>query len=284
MPTGGDLSNVPTVFTLASGRSGTHFLYQLIRRNAVDCVARHETYGFNPSMFGRPIYDFAVGDNDLIRRQLQRKKQIVESFRGKKYVETSHAFLKSWFHLALEFFPGLKFVHLVRDPLYVAKSEASRETLIEKLWVPYCHYRGGDDRRYFLWSLTGREPIFRHFDNFQLTRFQWYLIQWIEIENRAMRFLDEFENHADCFTMESPRELNSEQRVRQMFEFLDVPTRSGQLKLSGRRNRNWRATVITEEDRKQFAEVVAAMPREYVEIFRREPYAGMAWVKPLLLP
>src|SRR5262249_42616205 len=87
-------SHVPTIFTLASGRSGTHFLYEIIRRNAVDCVARHETYGFNPSLFGRPIYDYAVGDREPTRRLVERKRRIIESYGEKTYVETSHAFLK----------------------------------------------------------------------------------------------------------------------------------------------------------------------------------------------
>ena len=40
-----------TIFALASGRSGTHFLYELLRRNTRECVCRHETYSFaNPSM------------------------------------------------------------------------------------------------------------------------------------------------------------------------------------------------------------------------------------------
>jgi hypothetical protein len=272
---------VQTVFTLASGRSGTHFLYELVRRNAVDCVARHETYGFNPSMFGRPIYDYAVGDQELICRLVERKQRIIAGYGEKTYLETSHAFLKSWFYRAAEFFPGLKLVHLVRDPLYVAKSEASREELIKKVRVPFCHYRGGDGQRYFLWSLTGLEPIFRHFDGFKLTRFQWYVVQWIEIENRAMRFLDENQKHADCFTLQSPAELNDAVRIRQMFEFLGLRLQSEQIKLSGRRNRNWRATVVTAEERGQFTEVVAAMPREYLEIFGREPYAGMRSLEPL---
>jgi hypothetical protein len=274
---------VEVIFTLASGRSGTHFLYQLIRRNAVDCVARHETYGFNPSMFGRPIYDCAVGDNDLIRRLLQRKRRIVEGCRAATYVETSHAFLKSWCHLAPEFFPRLKLVHLIRDPVFVAKSEASREELIKKLRLPFCHYCGGDNERYFLWSLTGLEPIFCHYEGFKLTRFQWYVIQWIEIENRAMQFLEEFQKHGDCFTLASPQELNSAERIGQMFHFLDLPMRSGQIELSGRRNRNWRATGIEEEDRRQFAEVVATLPRKYLEIFQREPYSQLPWVKSLHL-
>jgi hypothetical protein len=273
---------VRTVFTLSSGRSGTHFLYELIRRNAADCVAKHETYGFNPSMFGRPIYDHAVGEQETIKRLLSRKCRIIDGYHTGSYMETSHAFLKSWFHLAPQFFPHLKLVHLIRDPLYVAKSEASREELIKKLQLPFCHYRGGDGGRYFLWSLTGREPIFRHFDGMNLSRLQWYVIQWIEIENRAMRFLDQFQKHRECFTLESPRELNSAERVNEMFAFLGLKTRWKQVRLGGRRNRNWRRTMITEEDRRQFAEVVRAMPAEYLEIFQREPYLGMASIESLL--
>ncbi len=230
-------------------------------------------------MFGRPIYDCALGDQEPIRRLLERKRQIIERYRGQTYVETSHAFLKSWFQLAPAFFPRLKLVHLIRDPLYVAKSEASREALIKKLRVPFCHYRGGDGNRYFLWSLTGLEPIFRHFDVASISRFQWYVIQWIEIENRATRFLDEFQRHADCFTLQSPRDLNCTERMRQMFQFLGLQFRTNQIKLSGRRNRNWRATVITDEDRRQFGDVIAAMPREYLEIFRQAHYAEMPWAK-----
>jgi hypothetical protein len=62
---------------------------------------------------------------------------------------------------------------------------------------------------------------------------------------------------------------------------LGLQMRSEQINLSGRRNRNWRATAITDEDRNQFAEVVTAMPREYLQIFRREPYAAIPWVESL---
>src|SRR5262245_1564713 len=103
-------------------------------------------------MFGRPIFDYAVGDEEQIRRLVNRKRRIIERYGNRTYLETSHAFLKSWFRLAPEFFPKLKLIHLIRDPLYVAKSEASREDLIKKLRLPFCHYRGGDGKRYFFWS------------------------------------------------------------------------------------------------------------------------------------
>jgi hypothetical protein len=270
------------VFTLSSGRSGTHFLYQLIRRNARDCAARHETYGFNPSMFGRPIYDYAVGEQTRTRRLLDRKRRIVERCGATVYVETSHAFLKSWPDLAVEYFPQSKFVHLIRDPLKVAKSEADREQLIKRFYVPLCHYRGGDENRYFRWSLTGLEPIFRQINVADLTRLQWYVIQWIEIENRAMRFLSDSGKHVDCFTLHSPLELNDAGRVAALFDVLGLKQRGPQIVIGGRRNTNWRPTVITDEDRQQFSEIVGAVPRSYLEIFRREPFASLPWAGSLV--
>jgi hypothetical protein len=264
-----------TIFTLASGRSGTHFLYELIRRNAHDCAARHETYGWNPSMFGRPIYDHAIGEASRARKLLARKQRVVEHCGAGFYAETSHAFLKSWYTLAPEFFPRLKLVHLIRDPLYVAKSEASREVLIKRLGVPFCHYCGGDGQRYFLWSLTGLEPIFQHFDPVRLSRLQWYVIQWIEIENRAMQFLDRFQKHADCFTLYSPSELNDAGRVQSMFDFLGLKLRDASITFAGRHNKNWRRTVVTDDDRRQLDDLLRQMPQTYLEIFRREPYASL---------
>ena len=52
--------------------------------------------------------------------------------------------------------------------------------------MPLRHYRGGDGKKYFRWALTGLEPIFSHLAGNPLSRFQWYVVQWIEIENRAM--------------------------------------------------------------------------------------------------
>ncbi len=270
-----------TVFTLSSGRSGTHFLYQLIRRNARDCAARHETYGLNPSMFGRPIYDYAIGKRERTRSLLDKKRRIVERARTMAYVETSHAFLKSWPDLAVEHFPQSKFVHLIRDPLKVAKSDADREQLIKQFHAPFCHYRGADGKRYFLWSLTGLEPVFQHFEDFQLTRFQWYVIQWIEIENRAMRFLNDFDKHADCFTLHAPTELNDAGRVAELFDFLGLKQRDPRIVVGGRRNANWRKTVTNDEDRNQFADIVRAMPPKYLEIFCSEPYASLPWAAAL---
>jgi len=227
-------------------------------------------------MFGRPIYDLAVGDVAAVRRQAERKAQIIGRCGSPIYVETSHAFLKSWSDAAGDLFPQAKYAHLVRDPLKVARSEANRHAWLDAFHFPFRNYRGGDGRRYPRWALTTLEPIYRELGDAPLTLFQCYVVQWIEIENRAMRFLDRFEKHADCVTLQSPHELNDPERVRAMFDFLGVRLRRSELDLGGRQNRNPRPTVIGDQERAEFAAVLARLPATYLEIFTREPYARMA--------
>ena len=277
------MAELPTVFCMASGRSGTHFLYEILRRNTLGVICRHEPYVWNPSMFGRPIYDHAVGDEGAVRKLAERKRRVIEGYSGAAgYAETSHAFLKSWADLAVEFFPKMKLVHLVRNPLYVAKSEAIREDLIHRWRLPLRNYRGGDGKPYFRWALTGLEPIFSRVRGKPLNRFQWYVIQWIEIENRAIQFLRKHYKRSDCFTVHSPVELNDPAKVQSLLEFLEFPRRGSEIHLRGSKNRTPGVrTEITEHDRAEFAEVVDLLPASYLEIFRQEPYCQWEWAKTL---
>lgn len=269
-----------TIFALASGRSGTHFLYEVVHRNALGCVARHETYINNPSMFGKPIYDHALGNSNAIRKLLEKKRRVIERFAPQTYLETSHSFLKSYYDLALEFFPQMKLVHLVRNPLKTAKSLANREELIRRLRVPFCHYRGDDGRWYFRWALTGLEPIYRYFELPKLAPFQRLLLEWIEVENRAMQFLDRYQKHADCVTLHTPTEMNDRDRLREMFERLGLKTRKGDIDLAGRTNKTPGVpTVITDEEERQFDDVVQQLPPQYKAIFAAPPYSQWDWSK-----
>jgi hypothetical protein len=273
----------PTIFCLASGRSGTHFLYEILRRNTRDTVRRHEPYLWNPSMFGRPIYDRAVGDDDALRRVALKKRRVIENYtRTAAYAETSHAFLKSWSDQAIEFWPRMKLVHLVRNPLAVAKSEAAREEIMHRWRIPFRNYRGGDGQSYFRWALTGLEPIFGYAPA-PLTRYQHYLLQWIEIENRAMRFLQQHGKAADCFTLHSPADLNSLERVQSLLEFLDLPRRSSEVILQGSQNRTPGVrTRIEPKDEQTLAEVIAWLPPEFLSIFGQPPYDAWEWSKRLI--
>jgi hypothetical protein len=270
--------SVRTIFTLASGRSGTRFLHELITRNACDCVSKHEPYLTNPSMFGRAIYAHATGDAGYVRKLLQRKRKVIGDYHPKTYVETSHAFLKSWFDLAPAYFPDTYSVHLLRHPLAVAKSFVNREAFLRKLRLPFTTYRGGDGRPYFYWSLTGLEPIFRAFFDVRLSRFQWYLLEWIEIENRAARFLALSAGEDRCVRLRVPEDINDPAQVRALFRRLGLRVRSGDLDQSGFRNATpGRPTRIGAAEMQQATALLQRLPDAYLSVFRTKAYATCDW-------
>lgn len=270
-----------TLFSLATGRSGTRFLSHLLRHNLKNAVCRHEPYfDRNPTMFGRPIHDHTQGRLEPIRKLLGRKQRRIGGFRCDVYVETSHSFLKSYYDLAEEFFPNSKFVHLIRHPLKTARSETNREQWIDKIRWPWGHYRGDDGRRFYSWSLTGLEPIYETASLPTLTLFQHYVVQWIEIENRAMQFLETFDKHDDCVTLHSPHDLNDAVRVEEMIRTLGLEPADGQIQIAGKRNRTPGAkTVITSREEDEFREVVERLPEESLEIFSHPPYANYEWAQ-----
>jgi hypothetical protein len=236
---------VRTIFTLASGRSSTRFLYEIITRNALDCVATHEPYVSNPSMFGPAVYAHASGDQAYLRALLERKRRAITRHAPKTYVETSHSFLKSWYDLAPEYFPNTGAIHLVRHPFKVAKSFVNREA--------------------------------------RLSRFQWYLLEWIEVENRAARFLDLMGTGSVCVHLRVPEDINDPEQLRMMLDRLELRSRSYEIDLSGFKNATpGQPTVITDEDYREAAELLAQLPRDYLDVFRTAPYAHCPWASELL--
>lgn len=268
-----------TIFALTSGRSGTLSLCEVLKRNATRCKIEHEPYTDprNPSMFGRAIYDHSTGRLDTVRSLLRRKRRAIERYRTPVYIETSHAFLKSYWDLAPEFFPRTKVIHLIRNPLEVARSEANREQFLDKIHFPCRRYGGAGGRRYRRWALTELEPIFEGFDLSQLTLFQRYLIQWIEIENRAMDYLRRFDMRPRCLNLYSPRDLTSPQAVAGLLDFVGVAG-AREVWLPGIKHRTPGCpTIIGDDELGQCRDVVTALPPRYLEIFQEEAYAGQAW-------
>jgi len=268
------------IFTLTSARSGTLYLRYLFRNNIPDCCCRHEPFfdRGNPTMLGPAIYDAYAGRRERIRGLLSKKLQYVNRLRCSVYLETSHAFLKSAYLAALEYFPHLKLIHLIRDPLKVAQSEAWREAWRRRLHAPFHFYRGDDGGRYFFWSLTGKEEIFQTVKRPHLTLFQRCLIQWIEVENRAVSFLSTHQLHDRCFTLHAPGDLNDATVVKSMFDFFGLPTFHIEVVLGGRKNKSLGMTnFITEADEREAEEVLEHLPERYLEIFGREPYRNQKW-------
>lgn len=267
-------------FTLASARSGTLFLRDVFRTNVRDCASRHEPFfdWGNPTLFGPAIYDAFAGRADRVRERLVRKRAYIERLRESVYLESSHAFLKSAYVAGLDVFPEMRLIHLVRDPLHVAHSETYRETWRRRVHAPFHFYVGDDRRRHFCWALTGNEEIFQHFKGSHISMFQWYLIQWIEIENRAMRFLDDHQLHQRCFALNSSRDLNDPIKIKAMFAFFELPMKQPRVVLGRRRNKSiGHRTVITAENEREWEDVLRRLPERYLEIFEREPYRELAW-------
>lgn len=265
------------IFVLANGRSGTKFLTDLFRHNVKNCICKHEPF---PDMFGRPIYWYTKGEINKIRRLFYIKKLRIDHSFGKVYIETNHAFLKSFCDVAMEFFPDMKLIHLIRNPLKVAKSELNRHLVIDRVHLPFRYYKIGG-KKYFRWALTGEEKIFQDIRHLNLTLYQKYVVQWIEIENRAMRFLDKYNKHKDCFTLSIPEDINNPSAIKDLFDFLGVKLKRKSICIKGRKNKTPGAkkTIVTEKDKAQFREVINSLPSEYLNIFKKEPYTRFSWSK-----
>ncbi|MBA4019069.1 MAG: hypothetical protein C0483_18025 [Pirellula sp.] len=273
------------VFVLATGRSGTHFLHSLCRANVREACCRHEPYFTprNPNMFGKAIDAHTRGDEVVIRRLIEKKQRYVSGLRTRSYIETSHAFLKSYYDLAPEYFDDLRVFYLLRDPVKTALSEANRHQLIDRLRIPFCHYRGADGKKYFRWSLTGNEPIYQSFRGEPLTLFQHYFLQWIETQNRAVWFLDRFEMHDRCAVLDSPRELNDPGCMKAAFEKLELPLRESVVRLTGGKNRTPGVpTEVTQNEEQEAEALLKRLPYDYLTIFQRPMFARFGWTAQLL--
>ena len=126
----------------------------------------------NPNTFGVPIYERLGAHRPHTRRLLERKAAWRSRQRAGVYVETSHAFLKAHSDLVDDYFEDVRYLRLIRNPLEVARSAANREMAIHRVRNPFRYYRAPDGRRYFRWSLTGREPVFDRFGDRPLSLFQ----------------------------------------------------------------------------------------------------------------
>ena len=273
-----------TIFTLSSARSGTTFLSRIIQNNCTGCKAIHEPYFnfLNPNGFGKPIEHYCNGNITALRKMMKKKARYISKIRTDHYLESNHAFLKSFGHVAMEFFSDMKLVHLIREPLSVAKSELNREEWINQLRIPFRNYRDSQHKKQFRWTLYGKEPIFMEADRDKITRLQFYFLQWIEIENRAMQFIKEYNKEKDTFTVHVPKEINNPEILKQMFEFLELKTKGNNINLGVKKNKTpGNPTIITDEDQCQFDQIIKSLPAKYLDIFLYEPYCHYPWAKNL---
>ncbi len=270
------------IFVLASGRSGTKYLSDLFKYNIKNCISKHEPL---PNMFGKPIYWRQQEKIDKIRRKFLWKKKKIDRYAkhgNDVYIETNNAFLKSFSDVAMEYYPDMKLIHLIRNPLEVARSELNKDTWIHttkiKILYPFPkYYRGKDRAKYYIWTLTKKEDIYRDVQLKSLTPYQNYLLQWIEIENRAMQFLEEYKKYDDCYTLFTPGYLNNYKKIEDMFNFFNLTLNNKKVNMTGDKNISIIPTAFSKYDEIQFQKLIENLPNKYLEIFKKKPYTEIEW-------
>lgn len=264
-----------TLFTLASGRSGTGYLADFFTKNVKHCYSTHEPYLIpgNPVLFGKPI-DWNTRHHDqALLPALKRKCHFIASCKEPLYFESNHAFLKAFNRHAGTLLNNAGFIHLVRHPAMVAKSEWLREKLIRKLHLPFVDYISDSGERVFRWALTGKEKIFQHYAGYTLSRFQFYLLQWIEIEYRAMQLIKQNEWQNRVFFIDVNRQLKDESVLKQLVKFFYLP-HTPNFNMDLRRNKTplIGSTLITAQDELEIQWIIQHLPGTYKKMLNNEPY------------
>ena len=270
------------IFCLTSGRTGTKYLSYLFKNNIIDCVSKHEP---SPTMFGKPIYWYQSGQKEKIKNFFKKKQAKINSYKTNLYVETNHSFLKSFSDVAIESFPDMKLIHAIRNPLKVAKSNFNRYEQLRKIHYPL-NYRGDDGNKYIKWTLTGNEDIYKlfNFDNksiYQISDediiYQYFILEWIETERRAINFLNKYNKHKDCYTLDVPKDLNNANKIKDMFNFFKLEMKDKEISFQGRKNKGAKKTIVTDKEKDLFNEIVRKLPNEYLKIFQDKPYTDFKW-------
>ncbi|MBX9637474.1 hypothetical protein [Nitrosomonas sp.] len=278
------MRNTPLVlFTLASGRSGTSYLADFFTQNITQCYSTHEpyfTFG-NPTLFGKPIAWNTLHNDRALLPVLERKCRFIASRREPFYFESNHAFLKAFNRHAGALLDNPGFIHLVRNPLLVAKSELVREQMIRKVHIPFADYTNDTGERLFRWALTGQEDLFQHFPptlNRPVSRFQFYVLQWLEIEYRAIQLIRNNHWQDRVFFIDVDVDLKREAVLKNMVDFFGLP-HMPVFNLDLRRNKTpfIGPTIITEQDKLEFQAVVRNLPDGYKKLLQDKPYRDCSW-------
>lgn len=250
------------LFTLASGRSGTRFLADFFHHNVKHCYSTHEPYLSlgNPTLFGAAIFYNAVEDDARLLPLLEQKRHFIQRIHQPFYLESNHALLKSAHRHFDRLADDAGLIHLQRNPLKVAKSELLREQFVRRLPLPgkVCRV---NDTEFFRWSLTGLEPIFKPFDVTQLSRFQFYILQWLQIEQRAQAIIEQPQWHNRVFFIDVDAELNATS-LQAMLDFFALPANKT-LNLDLHRNKTPFVgdSHITAQDREECRQLLANLSK-----------------------
>jgi len=273
------LDGTKLIFTSTTGRSGTKYLSELINKNARNATAEHDPYprGYGEPILW---YDRGE-DRKLLRFSVRKMKRLERGIRyehilsrplpsrliGREksnskiyiasqhllrarfpsveikeiYLESTHAFVKSFGEAMYSLRPDMYLIHLTRDPLEVAKSFMNRGS------IP------GPNNPFLLDPLLKRNIL--RIDG-GMTDFQKCLWYWFETELRHQEFIErnlvEKVYHIDI------KEMRDKEKVKELFRFFGIE--HGDIELRAERNRNKVPTEITERDLQEARELLDRIP------------------------
>lgn len=263
------------ILTLASARSGTSFLADFFQHNVLDCYSTHEPYltPGNPVLFGKAIEWNSAGCDEKLLPLLEKKCAFIRAHQQPFYFEANHAIAKAFDRQLPALLPEARFIHLVRNPAAVAKSELLREQVIRQFRIPCIDYQSERDDRLFRWSLTGQEKIFQDFTanypQHRLSRFGFYLLQWFEVEYRIRQVLQRYSSEGRVFLLDMDRDLGGERVLRAMLDYFGLRYKEP-LAMKLHRNKTWFAgpSTLTKEEEAEYGFIVQNLPEGYRELKR----------------
>lgn len=267
------------IFTSTTGRSGTRYLANIINKNALNVTAEHDPYpqGYGAPIrwydngeveklrflalkkfkrLKREIRYRFILNMPVAREMTGRKRthlKIFVPFQKKLgnyfpsveikeiYLESTHAFIKSFGEAMYNLVSDISLIHLTRNPLEVAKSFLNRDS------IP------GPYNKYLL------DPNFKRNEiklKMRMTDFQKCLWYWFETEVRHVTFLEKH-NINKIYEIDI-EELNDKQKVAEMFKTFGITY--DHLFFDVDRNKNKKPTELTEQDLKEARELIEVIP------------------------
>ena len=218
------------IFVSSPGRSGTAFLSKLFG----NVTAIPSFHAVKPYCTGSMLWKFNNGDsNKELNKKIQEIKKNIENG---NYFESSPGFIKCFVEKVIEEFGNIYVIHLVRDPLKVAKSFINRNSYpdnIKSIWRL---------------SMKGKKNILK-MNGKGLTKFQKNLWEWLEVELRYNFYKNRF---AKTFDLDFENINNSNIYISMFKKFEILYNKNNLVRILKRRtlfkNANKMKTVITKND------------------------------------
>jgi hypothetical protein len=242
------------IFVSSVGRSGTRYLAQLFDK-CTDVPACHAA---EPHCYDQVMIDV---NNGIEREEITEKAKIIQGTLSEHgaYLEATQLFTRVLAETFLDIFPAISVIHLLRDPMEVARSYVNRKSCPSRNDMPW------------RLPLNLKHALFEF--PLPLTPFQENLCDWLENELRYLELLPRFTNVTDFYFSN----FGNAERICELFQQLDVPYREADVvfhteKRDLDRNANWRKTRISRRNKKEAGQLL--------EILRDCGFPGSLFQKP----